>query len=247
MRANFPPSLAFTLGFEGGYVNHPKDPGGHTNKGITLTTLRRYHPGATVADLKAISDDLVERIYKDGYWDKVNGDTLAAGVDGATFDYAVNSGPGAARKSLMASIGGTPADTVKKLCARRLSIYRTFKHWSSFGKGWTRRIVTGEALWVRWALASTVAAPQVPKQLEKEADTAKKQATKDTGKAGGSGAATGGGGATAADNADQLDQIVSLVVGGLVIVGILATIYFIWRAHVNRQRAAAYREEAARP
>lgn len=242
MRTNFPPSLKFTLAFEGGYVNHPKDPGGHTNKGVTLTTLRRYRPGATVADLKAISDDLVERIYKDGYWDKVNGDTLAPGVDGATFDYAVNSGPAAAKKSLMASIGGTPAETVKRLCARRLSIYKTFRHWSTFGKGWTRRIVTGEALWVKWALAASTA--DVPAALEKEATAAQKQASKDTGKAAGSGAGSAGGAGVGVDNVDQWGQIVSVAVGGLVVFGIAVAIYFIWRASVNKQRAEAYRKEA---
>ena len=245
MKLNFPPALKFTLGFEGGYVNHPKDPGGHTNKGITLSTLRRYRPGATVADLKAIPDDLVERIYKDGYWDKVNGDTLAAGVDGATFDYAVNSGPAAAKKSLMASIGGTPVETVKRLCARRLSIYKTFRHWSTFGKGWTRRIVTGEALWVKWALAASTAPERVPVEMAKEEATARTQSGKDAVKAGGSGAGAGGAGvSTTVDSGVQWDQMVHLFAGGLVVLGIAAAIYFIWRAHVNKLRAEAYRKEA---
>lgn len=240
MRNNFDPSLKFTLSFEGGYVNHPKDPGGHTNRGVTLDTLRRFRPNATVADLKAISDDMVAHIYRVGYWKPMHCDTLAAGVDGAAFDYAVNSGPGAARKSLMNCLGGPAHETVKKLCARRLSIYRTFKHWKTFGKGWTRRITAGEALWVKWALAANVDDHVVKEKLEDESAKAKKTATKQTGGAAGSGGAT-----VAPVGADNLDMVAGWVLGGFVVAAIALAAYLIWRSHVNRARAAAYRKEAA--
>lgn len=239
MRENFKPSLNFTLGWEGGYVNHPKDPGGATNKGITLTTLRRYQPGATVADLKAIPAELVERIYRDGYWLEVKGDRLVAGVDGATFDHAVNSGPAAALKSLMAVIGGPAHETVKKLCRRRLSIYQTFRHWKSFGKGWTRRVMAGEALWVKWALTAQADSAIVKQQLDDEATAAKKTARNQT--AGGAGA----GGSTAAPvGQEQLDQVAGWLLGGLVLAALGLAAFLFWRAHINRQRAKAYAAEA---
>lgn len=239
MKDNFRRSLAFTLKFEGGYVNHPKDPGGATNKGITLTTYRRYRKGATVADLKAIPDSMVERIYRDGYWEKVRGDTLAPGVDGATFDYGVNSGPSAATKSLLAVVGTKPADTVKRLCARRLSIYQTFKHWKTFGKGWTRRITAGEALWVSWALAATAPAPSVKATIEQEAATASKTANQQRNGAGG--AAVGSGGSViGADRAD----VSGWTIGVLVVVGLLFAAFLIWRSRINKQRAEAYAEVA---
>lgn len=242
MRENFPPALKFTLGFEGGYVNHPKDPGGHTNKGVTLKTYRQYKPGATVADLKAIPDDMVQRIYRDGYWAKVMGDRLAAGVDGATFDYGVTSGPSAALKSLRAVVGGPDHETVKKLCKRRLSIYRTFRHWSSFGKGWTRRVTTGEALWVKWALAAQNDNAVVKQQLDDEAAKAKKVSNRQTTGAAG-GAAADAGAATSVDPA-QVDQLAGwLLAGGAVaVIGLVA--FLLWRAHLNRQRAKAYKDEA---
>ena len=240
MRANFKPSLDFTLSFEGGYVNHPHDPGGHTNRGVTLATLRRYKPGATVAELKRISPALVEQIYLDGYWEKAGCDTLAAGVDGAVFDYAVNSGPSAARKSLMAVVGGPHHETVKKLCARRLSIYRTFKHWRTFGRGWTRRVVTGEALWVSWALAATADAPHVETALADESAKAGKVA-KSQGKGGmAAGAGDGGGGAAAS----QGDALAGWLVGGGALLLVVLAGWLLWRAHINRQRERAYAREA---
>lgn len=234
MQRNFERALAFTLQFEGGYVNHPKDPGGATNKGITLATYRRYRKNATVADLKAIPDSMVKAIYQDGYWSKVGGDKLASGVDGATFDYGVNSGPSAALKSLKAVVGGSDVQTVKKLCARRLSIYQTFKHWKTFGKGWTRRITAGEALWVSWAADKSV--------LAKEAETAKKTASNQNKSAGGT-AVGSGGGATQVDPSN-LDQIMPWIVGGFVVAGIALTAFLIWRSYINRQRAKAYAELA---
>ncbi len=244
MRANFRPSLDFSLSWEGGYVNHPHDPGGHTYRGVTLTTLRRYQPGATVADLKRLSTAMIERIYREGYWEKAGCDTLAAGVDGAVFDYAITSGPGAARKSLMAVVGGPHHETVKKLCKRRLSIYRTFRHWKTFGRGWTRRVTAGEALWVRWALAAQVDAPHVETALADESAKAGK-----TGKAqgragiaaGGSGGASAPGGAAIIDNGDVIAGW--LVGGGAAVLAIIG-VWLLWRAHINRQRERAFAFEA---
>ena len=94
MEANFQRALALVLKHEGGFADHPSDPGGATNKGITLKTFRQYvkHNG-TVADLKRITDAQVATVYKLHYWNKVKGDDLPAGVDYAVFDFAVNSGP----------------------------------------------------------------------------------------------------------------------------------------------------------
>lgn len=246
MRDNFTPSLDFSLAWEGGYVNHPKDPGGHTYRGVTLATLRRYQPGATVADLQRLSPTMIERIYRDGYWDKAGCDTLAPGVDGATFDYAITSGPSAARKSLMAVVGGPHHETVKMLCKRRVSIYQTFAHWKTFGKGWTRRVTAGEALWVSWALAASVDAPHVESGLADESAKAGKTA-KAQGNGGVatavSGGGTGGGGKVLVDQGDALAGW--LVAGGaLALIAVAALL--LWRAHLNRQRERAYAFEARR-
>lgn len=122
MKANFQTALALVLKHEGGYVNHPSDPGGHTNKGVTLANYRRYvKPGGTVADLKAISDQEVATVYRRFYWDAVKGDDLPAGVDYAVFDFAVNSGPRRSAEFLQRTLGAAQDGKIgpKTLAAAR--------------------------------------------------------------------------------------------------------------------------------
>jgi lysozyme family protein len=109
MKENFEKALAMVLKHEGGFVDHPQDPGGATNKGITLTTYTDFIHEAvgaaeaslvTTDDLRDIHDSEVEEIYKKNYWDKVCADDLPHGLDIALFDFAVNSGPARAVKEL---------------------------------------------------------------------------------------------------------------------------------------------------
>jgi hypothetical protein len=102
MAANsFEPSLAHVLKHEGGYVNHPADPGGATNLGITAATLARArgHP-VSAADVAALTRAEAAAIYRRFFWNSARGDDLPAGLDHAVFDLAVNSGPGRAARLL---------------------------------------------------------------------------------------------------------------------------------------------------
>ncbi|MBI4046798.1 MAG: glycoside hydrolase family 108 protein, partial [Devosia nanyangense] len=104
-KGNLPAVLAETLTYEGGWSDHPADPGGATMKGITLAVYRRYRPGATKANLRGISSAEVERIYREGYWNPVRGDDLVRGLDLTVFDYGVNSGPVRSIKALQQVVG----------------------------------------------------------------------------------------------------------------------------------------------
>lgn len=158
MDKNFDVSLKKVLKYEGGYSNHPKDPGGPTNLGITLANFRRYvKPNGTIADLKNLTVAQAGVVYRRQYWDAVLGAKLPSGVDFAVFDYAVNSGPSRAVKHLQEVVGAQvdgrvgpetlvaidklgPAITIQKLCDRRLRFLRGLKTWPSFGKGWSARV-----------------------------------------------------------------------------------------------------------
>ncbi|MBD8906528.1 glycoside hydrolase family 108 protein [Methylorubrum zatmanii] len=164
--ANFERALALALAHEGGYVDHPKDPGGATNLGVTIGTLSDWlgRP-ASKAEVRALTRATVAPIYRKNYWDRVRGDDLPAGVDYCVFDFAVNSGVGRAIPSLQRAIGvaddgrigpltlaavkGRAADQViERICADRLTFLRRLSTWGTFGKGWSRRVegVRAEAL-----------------------------------------------------------------------------------------------------
>jgi lysozyme family protein len=109
VKGNLKHAIELTFGHEGGYVNNPKDPGGPTKYGITLGTLEAHRGQVcTAADVKALTIDEAAEILDKGYWRKVWGDDLPAGVDFCLFDYAVNSGPAQAIKSVQRVVGTNP-------------------------------------------------------------------------------------------------------------------------------------------
>jgi lysozyme family protein len=170
VRENLEVSMKWMLGWEGGYVNHKKDPGGATNKGVTQRVYDRYRvrKGLAKQSVKLISKDEVVDIYVNQYWTPCRCDDLPSGVDYAVFDFAVNSGVSRAVKELQKLVGAkvdgvsgedtlsrvSSADAVElieALCVARLEFCKRIRHretkellWKTFGRGWTRRIM-GEA------------------------------------------------------------------------------------------------------
>ncbi len=78
MSNKFSEALEIILHHEGGYVNHPKDPGGETNLGVTK---RVYEDFGGEKEMKDLTKEDVEPIYKKNYWDRVKGDDLPEGLD----------------------------------------------------------------------------------------------------------------------------------------------------------------------
>ena len=143
------------LHHEGGYVNHPKDPGGE-NLGVTRAVYEQW-VGRQVMDgeMKALTVEDVAPIYISNYWDKIRGDDLPSGLDFAAFDWAVNSGTGRPAKVIQKYISakqdgaigwGTlalvaendPSKMIQYL-EQRQKFYERLKTFETFGKGWTRR------------------------------------------------------------------------------------------------------------
>lgn len=158
MKYNFEQCLALVLKTEGGYVNHPADPGGRTNLGVTQKIWEDWvgHP-VTEADMRALGPKDVAPLYKKNYWDKIAGDKLPAGVDYVCFDLAVNSGVGRAAKILQKAAGvapdgvvgpatlkavseSDPAELILSVCRARQAFLEGLQTFSTFGKGWTRRV-----------------------------------------------------------------------------------------------------------
>jgi len=158
MQSNFNACLVLVLKSEGGYVNHPADPGGRTNLGVTQKVWENWvgHP-VTEADMRALTPTDVGPMYKAKYWDMIKGDDLPEGVDYAVFDLAVNSGAGRAAKTLQQALGVTadgqigPAtlaackaadagQLASEICEDRMAFLQGLPTFATFGKGWSRRV-----------------------------------------------------------------------------------------------------------
>jgi lysozyme family protein len=167
--SRFAECLPLILKHEGGYVDHPKDPGGATNLGVTIGTLSEWlgRP-ATKAEVKALTVADVAPIYEARYWRAAGCNRLPKGLDYAVFDFAVNSGPGRAVKVMQSAAGVVPdvavgpktlaavervgaLEMVRRVQQSREAFLRSLKTFPTFGKGWMRRVddVTRQA--TEWA------------------------------------------------------------------------------------------------
>lgn len=158
MNTNFEKSLAELLKHEGGFVNHPSDPGGATNLGVTQAVWEDWIDRAVSEEnMKALTPNKVAPLYRELYWDRVKGDKLPAGVDYCVFDAAVNSGVSRAAKWLQTTVGAVadgaigeqtlkqvlltnPQMLIDKYSANRLAFLQRLATWPTFGKGWERRV-----------------------------------------------------------------------------------------------------------
>jgi lysozyme family protein len=160
MQSNFETCLKLMLAHEGGFVNHPQDPGGMTNLGVTKRVWEEW-TGHEVDEkqMRALTPDAVAPLYKRKYWDACRADELLDGVDYAVFDVAVNSGVGRAVKLLQSCVGATPDGgfgsitmaltkkaeqdpkaLIELYCAKRLEFLQSLKTFETFGRGWSRRV-----------------------------------------------------------------------------------------------------------
>jgi len=152
---------------EGGYVNHPKDPGGATNFGVTQAVLNAWRraKGLGPLSVKLMKKGTADEIFIENYFRPIWFDRLPSGLDYAMADFAVNSGPRRAIMKLQKIVGvkvdgvlgvHTMAAVVKwnagelviKLCEVRLAYMKVIKNrktgerlWKTFRRGWTARVM----------------------------------------------------------------------------------------------------------
>ena len=154
---NFDKCLKMLLKHEGGFVNHPDDPGGITNLGVTKKVYDEWiGRESTEQEMRDLTPDDVGPIYKKNYWNRVKGDSLYSGLDWACFDWAVNSGSGRPAKAVQRAVGATqdgaigpatlalvmekdPKFIIEYVHDVRQDFYKSLKTFETFGRGWTRR------------------------------------------------------------------------------------------------------------
>lgn len=244
MRGNFEKVNRLTLKHEGGYVNHPKDPGGATNYGIIQRTYNRWRKkkGLPNRSVRHIEMSEVHAIYRHEYWNPVKGDNLPVGIDYTVYDASVNSGIGRGPKWTQRALGVT-ADgkvgtktlkaamnlsedqtvaVIKKANAYRLGFLKGLRHWSSFGRGWSRRVMEVEA--------GSIAMVSGPHVLRDEAKASKAAARNES--SGTSGSVLGAMGTTTFDIPDLVTYGIWAAVAILAIVAIKRVV-----AHLDRADA----------
>lgn len=153
---NFDQAFEKLIGHEGGYSNHPDDPGAETMYGVTAKVARANGYTGAMIDLPLAT---AKAIYRQSYWDTVRADDLPDSVRFDVFDASVNSGPGQAIRFLQRATGVAddgrlgpltlravkamdPQLLDKRLNGYRLRFMTELKNWPPFGRGWAARIAT---------------------------------------------------------------------------------------------------------
>lgn len=158
MTDKFIEAIDIVLVQEGGFVNHPKDPGGATNFGVTQSVYEAFiGKKVTVNDIKNMKKSDVYPIYQACYWNKIQGDKLKPGVDLVVLDFAVNAGVFRAITYMQKAIGVTAdgvlgpktlaainsidaAEFINKYSTLRENFYKSLKTFPTFGRGWLARV-----------------------------------------------------------------------------------------------------------
>ena len=151
---NFSTAFDKLLGHEGGYANHPSDPGGETMWGITKRVAAQ---NGYTGDMRSMPVETARAIYKSMYWDAVQAENLPADIRYIVFDSAVNSGVVQAARWLQRACGvkddgiigpqtiraanALHTDGLKrKILAQRLRFLAGLANWPAFSRGWAARI-----------------------------------------------------------------------------------------------------------
>ena len=158
MISNWQKAFEQMLASEGGYVNHPSDPGGMTNLGVTKRVWEEWiGRESNEKEMRSLTPEMVEPLYKRKFWDACKCDELPSGIDYLVFDFAVNAGVGRSAKILQTAVGVTPdggigpltlasvnaipeAELVEKFSQAKEDFYRSLNTFETFGKGWLNRV-----------------------------------------------------------------------------------------------------------
>jgi Glycosyl hydrolase 108/Predicted Peptidoglycan domain len=156
--ARFDACMPFIFKAEGGYSDNANDPGGPTNFGITLATLKAYDgdQNLTADAVKALTPEMAKEIYRTAYWNRMQCGSLPPGLDLEVFDFGVNAGPSEAVKTLQKIVGVTqdgsigpitlaalgqlkPKDVIGRYADARLAFYKAVNN-PEFEQGWANRV-----------------------------------------------------------------------------------------------------------
>ncbi len=146
---SFQTALAHILRWEGGYSDHPDDPGGATNHGVTQATYDAWRKGRGLPtrSVREIAREEVEAIYQERYWTPSGAlkwdENGHPGIALYIFDSAVQHGVRWARRrltGLQELLSRHPLLGLAQLHRDRCEYYAALPHFPTFGRGWLRRV-----------------------------------------------------------------------------------------------------------
>ena len=161
MIENLDKAIEHMLKEEGGYVNHPADPGGRTNLGVTQKVWEEWvgHP-VDEKQMRELTKADVVPLYQRKYWNACRCSELPSGLDLCLYDTSDNSGPGLAVKLLQSCLGvavdgaigpntiaaanqfrgSALIHLIEDYCSARQAFLISLPTFGTFGKGWTARV-----------------------------------------------------------------------------------------------------------
>lgn len=236
---------AFTAVKEGGWSNHKADPGGKTMYGVTEVKFHEWlkKKGLVMRPVRSITKAEAMQLYFEEFWLKAGCEGLYPGVDLVTYDGSVNSGVSRGLKWLKAGLDkqNRHDQTVRNICRQRTGFVESLRTFKTFGRGWINRITDAEATGVARALKAMSANDNaVAVTLRKDETAATKVANRQRiGAAGSAGGAPTAGVELVTDPA-SVDQVMGLLLGGIVVVGVGLAAWLFFRSMVNASRAESY-------
>ncbi len=171
--------------WEGGFSNHPSDPGGATNYGVTQAVLAQWRGHAvSIQDVRDLSPDEARRIFHARYWRPMRCDELPYAVALMAYNCGVNSGPGRGGRFLQSALNrqGASLEVDGSIGPRTIAaaatadqgrlvrdfrdlyeaFYRGLPTWPVFGKGWMNRLTDIAAAAAAHAGISLAIVPAAP-------------------------------------------------------------------------------------
>lgn len=240
----YPICYPITAKWEGGWSDHAQDPGGKTMYGITEKRWHEYQDvrGWKRTPVRSVTPAMAVVFYRSEYWEKCGAPNLIPGVDLAIFDVSVNSGVGRGVKYRnQTNSVSKPDERVRAICRARLSFLQSLKIWQTFGRGWGRRVDDIEARGVMMALEAMGRADEARKGAAIEAiQKAQAEQKKTSAQAKSAASATAVSTPAGAATSTFSDHTALYIIGGLVVIGIIAALVLYARQKAAQARADAY-------
>lgn len=249
---------AVTARWEKGKVDHPRDPGGRTNNGVTQATYDRFRTERDLPRRDVYLMDPAEEalIFFAGYWEAARCYNLPIGLDMTTYDAAVNSGQKRSVTWLQGAVGSKPdgrmgVDTIsrsqaamktltagvsviEKAMENRTGFLRGLRTFDVFGKGWMNRCADVEANAVK-AHANRFgrASDTLRDAAERASVGAREKDIKTTAVGGGAGSVT----------AIGWDGLPTSLIVAIIVVGLAGAFVMNLKARRDKARARAFLKE----